>query len=148
MKPKFDNQTLLASEMLGVNVHKKEKRSYTVTEKCLNHPRGFKPGQSGNPKGRVVKNVSIVKAVIRRLENNPEEIDDIAQALINMAKKTSLTQLGAIQEMMNRVDGKVAETHKIEGELPIRLIFMPATQFLQGEIVEGQARELIEGEQV
>jgi len=74
----------------------------------------------------------------------------IAEALITQAEQGNML---AISEILNRVDGKVAERHQVESA-PITLIFTPAEQ--PGEItsaltqrvevispsIEGQVREL------
>ncbi len=143
----IDDRVRLVSEVMGQRVHGEEiKPGYTMQP---GDDRGerlreywWKPGESGNPKGRLPKNLSIVSLIKDLLTENPEDAKAIAKALISMAKREDMR---AIEEMLNRVDGKVVETHKIEGELPIRLIFVPANQVI-GQIVEGEVKELTEGE--
>lgn len=83
----------------------------------------FMPGVSGNPGGTPKGTFSLQAKLRRYLEEHPSEADDIIKA---MAKQGKLGNMVATKEMMDRIDGKVPETHRIEGELPIRLVFMPA----------------------
>lgn len=149
-RPIFDDKVLLASELLGARLReepKKEKRHYTMTpenNKRLAGQKRWHKGQSGNPKGRPLKSSSIVSLVKEHLENHPEDGHSIALALISLAKRKDMR---AIEELLNRVDGKVAETHKID-MLPIKLMFVPASQIIESkkpEIIEGEVKELSEG---
>ena len=46
-------------------------------------------------------------------------------------------ELGAIKELLDRIDGKVVERHRLEGELPIKLVFVPAKEMLKdGDALE------------
>ena len=92
----------------------------------------FLPGTTANPNGRPPDSVSLVTILKRRLRERPEDADAIINSLIQMGKTR---ELGAIKELLDRIDGKVAETHRIEGELPIKLIFIPAGEMnaLQGQ---------------
>ena len=143
-KQEIDNQTLLASELLGVKTEKEttpKREKYNVTNKETRanalKEHQWKKGQSGNPKGRPVKNLSIVSLVKERLETHPEEAEEIALALIKLAKSKNLW---AIESVMNRIDGKVEERHHIEGALPITIQFVPA------EMLLGRKQDVIEGE--
>jgi len=69
--------------------------------------------------------ISLVKLLKQRLEAHPEEAEQILDAWLGGAKKKDMR---AISELLDRIDGKVAETHKIEGELPVNLIFRPAVK--------------------
>ena len=136
----------LATEMLGARLDTdgekpKEKRPYHRKKAWQLQPHQWKKGQSGNPKGRPVKNLSIVSLIKERLESHPEEAETIALALINLAKDKNLW---AIESVMNRIDGKVIEQHRIEGELPVRIEFIPAHILLNKDrdVIEGQAREI------
>ena len=151
--PDITQSARLNAELLGARLEPEpapKKRKYTVTDK---ETRGqhlkehqWKQGQSGNPKGRPVKNLSLVSLVKEHLESHPEDAKSVAIALISMAKGQDMR---AIAELLDRIDGKVAETHRIEGELPVIIQFVPARELLtreRGEIVEGEVRELEEGE--
>lgn len=153
----------LASELLGARLEPEPaptKRKYTVTDKETRgqhlKPHQWKQGQSGNPKGRPVKNLSLVSLVKEHLESHPEDAKAVAIALISMAKGQDMR---AIAELLDRVDGKVAETHRIEGELPVTIQFVPASQLLARnadsaerlsdgnlEALEGEYREIPEEE--
>jgi len=90
----------------------------------------WEPGESGNPKGRPVGSVSILERLKAYLRRHPEDADSIARELVELGKTKNMNQLSAIKEIMDRIDGKVIEKHQIEGELPIKLLFVPAEQIL------------------
>jgi hypothetical protein len=88
----------------------------------------WQPGQSGNPKGRPPKLISITSY----LKEHLAEVDEatgknyaelVALKLIELAIGGDLE---AIREILNRVDGKVIEKHEIDGQIPVTLIFSPA----------------------
>lgn len=85
----------------------------------------FKKGQSGNPMGRPKKNPSIVDVLVQRLRQNQQERKEIVDALI---KKAKTGDMKAITEIMDRVDGRVADLKQLEREYPVRIIFIPASQ--------------------
>jgi len=85
-------------------------------------------GTSGNPDGRPTGSISLVEQLKVYLRQHPEDVEAIVVALIKQGK---LGNTVATKEMLDRIDGKVAETHKIEGELPITLLFVPAEQVLK-----------------
>ena len=68
----------------------------------------FRPGQSGNPKGR--PKAILATALRERLDlvgdDGRSVADRLAQTLINLALSGDL---GAIREILNRVDGKVCK---------------------------------------
>jgi len=101
----------------------------TVNQK-VNKPHLWQPGQSGNPNGRPKGSVSLVGRLREHLEAHPEDVATIIKQFVELGKRPNLSQLSAIDKLMDRIDGKVAETHKIEGDLPIRLVFVPASQVL------------------
>ena len=85
----------------------------------------FIKGLSGNPGGTPVGTISLQARLRKRLIEHPEKADAIADGLIALAIGR---ELGAIKEAFDRIDGKATETHRIEGELPIKLIFVPVAQ--------------------
>jgi len=102
-----------------------------MTEIMRDEKGHFLPGSTGNPGGlggRPIGSVSLVKRLREHFYDNPNDIEMVNKTLINMAKTR---ELGAIRELFDRIDGKAIERHKIEGELPIKLIFMPASELLE-----------------
>ena len=74
----------------------------------------WKPGVSGNPKGRPKGSVSIVKDLRKKLAAaTPGSQDNIAaelaDILIEMARGRDRVGLSAIQTIMDRVDGPVVQ---------------------------------------
>ena len=108
------------------------------------------PGVSGNPLGEQAgRPVSIVSRLREYLANHPDEVDTIGKQLVELGKKPNLKQLEAIKELMDRIDGKVIERHKVDMEIPITLVFTPAyalDNMDSQRVIEGHARELVEGD--
>ena len=77
----------------------------------------WKPGQSGNPGGRP-KGKSIT-AELRKLLDKGTTAEDLAEILLKMGKK----DLAALREVLDRSDGKVTDTHRIEGEIPVSIVY-------------------------
>lgn len=90
----------------------------------------FKKGQSGNPSGRPKMPISLTQILKQRLTEHPEDGREIVDALIAMAKSRGIQGIQAVKELFDRIDGKVIERHRIDGELPIRLVFVPAETML------------------
>jgi hypothetical protein len=86
----------------------------------------WKKGFSGNPRGKPKGSVSLVALIRRRLEENPEMADKLVDQLLGLGKKKNYKQLEAIKELLDRVDGRVTEKHKIESDQPATIIFVPA----------------------
>lgn len=106
-------------------------------------PYQWKPGESGNPSGRPKESVSLVTKLRQYLTTHPTEANQVIESMVKQGK---LGNMIATKEMLDRIDGKVAETHRIEGELPIRLVFVPAQELLVAKSkAESQAPELLEG---
>jgi len=55
----------------------------------------------------------------------------------------------AIQEVLDRIDGKITDIHKIEGITPVTLIFepAPARDWSKSITVEGETKELPSGDE-
>lgn len=87
----------------------------------------WKKGQSGNPDGRPTGSISLVEQLKAYLRRHPEDIQAIVLALIQQGK---IGNMVATKEMLDRIDGKVADRHLIEGDLPITVQFVPAEQIL------------------
>ena len=105
-----------------------------------NKPWLWKPGQSGNPSGRPKLPVSIVQKLKELLTTQPELADKVASELVNLGTKPNFQQLQAIKELLDRIDGKVAERHKIDLEMPVTIQFVPARELL-GDALEMQQDE-------
>jgi hypothetical protein len=82
----------------------------------------FKKGQSGNPGGRPKGSISLVNLIRRRLTENPELADAIADNLIALAAQGDQKAINAIREILDRVDGKVPQQvdAKVEGDIVVR----------------------------
>ena len=98
----------------------------------------YLPGCSGNPKGMPPGTVSLVGLLKKRLEEHPEQADKIISEFIRLGVKPNMTQLAAIDKLFDRIDGKVPERHRIDGELPIRLVFQPAGDGVNAIDTRGQ----------
>ena len=126
---------------------KRDPETYNKSQGDRLKPYHWKPGQSGNPTGRPNGAISLTTELKMYLKRHPEALEGIVKTLI----KEGLTgNIIAIKETFDRVDGKVAETHKLEGTLPVVLNFMPAEALLKsspaalndGRTVEGEIREI------
>ena len=102
-----------------------KKRSLKNIEKRLKNLKPWKPGQSGNPKGRPPKNISftsILKAEI--LKSNPEDnrkrtwAQLIVLATMKLAIKGNAT---ALKEVWDRIDGR-AKDIPVDEDKPIQIV--------------------------
>lgn len=98
--------------------------------------KGFLPGQSGNPNGRP-KGRSItsrLRDILEREEINGKPLRDgkqvadlVAEALIKGARRGDIRHL---QELLNRVEGKVPDKHMVTGAdggvLKIKVVYSDA----------------------
>ena len=101
----------------------------------------FIPGHSGNVYGKPQGTLSLVGLLRKQLAEHPEDAQAIVEALVKMGKTR---ELGAIKELLDRIDGKVVERHRLEGELPVKLVFIPAKTMLEGNAHES-AQDTQEG---
>lgn len=76
----------------------------------------------GKP-GRPRKILSITENLRNYLIRYPYEMQKLVKALLDLAVKRGNIQ--AIQEIMNRIDGKVIERHEVENKQSITLVFQP-----------------------
>lgn len=83
----------------------------------------WKPGESGNPSGRPAG--KSITAELRKLIEKGTNAEDMARILYEMAKRMSPDQMRAFKELLDRTDGKVPDTHKLESDVPITIIFKP-----------------------
>ena len=85
---------------------------------------------------------------MKYLRRHPELVDQLAEQWVTIGLQANPSQLQAIDKIADRLDGKVAETHKLEGDLPLFIQFVPAHTILdskkdeEGEVIEGQAVEI------
>ena len=103
----------------------------------------LKTSETRNKGGRPRKELSITSQLREYLIRNPYVIQKLVKALIDQA--TKYRSLGAQQEILNRIDGKVIEKHEIDGQgLPVMLVFRPAEPkaLPEANIIEGEAREI------
>lgn len=104
----------------------------------------WKPGESGNKTGRPRGSISLTEQLKVYLRRHPEAMSEIIHSLV---KEGISGNIIAIKETFDRVDGKVAETHNIKGDLPVVLNFMPAEVLIrQGDQPALPSSDDIEGE--
>ena len=110
-----------------------EQPKKSVDEEPIRDWRGrFTKGSPGlNKGGRPKGSLSLVKLLREYLQDNPNEAHDIVTTLVKMGSRGK--ELGAVREIMDRIDGKVADKHEIEGTIPVQLVFMPAKELLDTE---------------
>jgi len=82
---------------------------------------GTKLKKTGRPKD----SVSLTGEIKKILQIHPDWKRDIAISLITMARHKGYNQLSAINNIIDRIDGKPVESHKIELENPITINFVP-----------------------
>ena len=105
----------------------------------------WKAGQSGNPKGRPKNTVYFSEMLRDQLDQVPDAIDGepntktwlelIRDTLLRAAVKGN--QPALIKELLDRIEGKVANKHQIDTENPVTLIFMPAQQLIDEKTEDG-----------
>ena len=96
-------------------------KKHALTPEMLD--KQWKPGQSGNPSGRPAG--KSITAELRKLIEKGTNAEDMARILYEMAKRMSPGQLSAFKELLDRTDGKVPDTHKLESDVPVTIIFKP-----------------------
>ena len=85
----------------------------------------FEPGQSGNPGGRPKDTMTPLLKELLNANNEAEKIA-IVKELIGISKTRGMRgQVAALKEILDRIDGKVPDTHKIESDVPINIVFKP-----------------------
>lgn len=76
---------------------------------------GWKPGESGNAKGH---NPNSVTALLK--ETDALTNQQIADVIIKRVLKGDYS---FVREYLDRTDGKVTDTHKIEGDIPVSIVY-------------------------
>lgn len=83
----------------------------------------WQPGQSGNPGGRAKDTLTPLLREFLNADNEAEKIA-IVQQMISIAKSPGMRgQVAALKEIFDRIDGKVPETHKLESDVPVTVVF-------------------------
>lgn len=77
----------------------------------------FKPGQSGNPGGRVKRKP--VTELYEEILNDPEAIEMLRDSLIKSLRKGNMAMVLQLKEMTDRVEGKVSQP--IEADVTVNL---------------------------
>lgn len=104
----------------------------------------FLKGHSGNYSGQPPGTVSLVRLLKKHLHGHPKDAKAIVDALILMGKQGDIR---AIEQIIDRIDGKAVETHKIEGEMPVVIQFVPAQRLIRNEPIEIETSPLLELEE-
>lgn len=91
----------------------------------------WQPGQSGNPAGRPsnTKFISdyLKELLVKQAKTGEINAELIAKALIELSKDPQARGfVPAIKELLDRSEGKVPDTHKLESDVPVTIIFKPA----------------------
>lgn len=91
-------------------------------------PHRWKPGESGNPNGRPAKELCITSLVREILERDAGDgktnAQLVAEAIVQLAKTPNARgHVPTVKELLDRIEGKVPETHKIEGDIPVSIIY-------------------------
>ena len=101
----------------------------------------WKPGQSGNPKGRPKKE-KLLEPLIRELLESKRRGDKEGRLWKMIVAEELLRQFtkgnpAAIKEVLNRIDGPVKQALEIDGKLEVK---NHAREFLIGEFNRIRAR--------
>ena len=102
----------------------------------------WRKGQSGNPAGRPVGKLSLTTQLKKFLEANPDRVLNVVQALYRAALTGNIQ---ALQEIFNRIDGKVTERHELEAKVPVTLVFQPVIepkQLPEANVIDSEAIEI------
>jgi hypothetical protein len=82
-------------------------------------PYKFKPGQSGNPGGRPKKKP--ITEIYDRLLADPELVPIIEESVRKMITSGRMVGMLQLKEMAERVEGKVTQAVKLDGEIKVSL---------------------------
>lgn len=88
----------------------------------------WKPNQSGNPAGRPPMGQCITDQIRTLLDKQAgtgkTNVELIAQAIVELSKDPNKRGfVPAIKELLDRIEGRVPETHKFESDAPINITF-------------------------
>lgn len=101
----------------------------------------WKPGQSGNPKGRP-KGIKYMSEMLReQLDQVPDTIDGkkntktwrelICDSILRAAVKGN--QPAITKELLDRIEGKVKDTHQVEGDVPVNIVYKLVKKDVTGQ---------------
>ena len=107
------------------DITEKQRRKHRMHPNSLKNLRPWQPGQSGNPNGRE-QGVKYISEIAReRLRVIPPGCSkEWADLQADAWLERSLKHSEDFKELLNRIEGKVAETHRIQGdpEHPIQVV--------------------------
>ena len=83
-------------------------------------PHRWKPGESGNPNGRP-KNVKYISEALRELLGGDPAL--LKELVLAIASKAGKGDVQAFKEITDRIEGKVVETHKFGGDIPVSIVY-------------------------
>jgi hypothetical protein len=101
---------------------------------------------SPNPNGRPRNKISLVDELKEYLRKNPYQRKKIIERWVKMAAAGDFRSINLLVE---RIDGKEVETHKVEGAVGVQLLFTPVEQLPPADrprsLTETPSAEVIEG---
>lgn len=83
------------------------------------NPHRWKPGQSGNPKGRPKK--QLTDMVYAKILNSPENRKAIEESVKKIVTGGRMASVLMLREMAERVEGKVEQSVNVNAEVNISL---------------------------
>ena len=95
-------------------------------------PYQWKPGQSGNPGGRppgiLYISDRLRELLARDAGNGKTNADLVAEVILGGILDPSGNlkhgiNTALVKELLDRMEGKVPETHKIEGDIPVSIVY-------------------------
>ncbi len=121
-----DNNTEVKESKVEEVKENTENAEIKQKDKRKDLPQLFKPGQSGNPKGKPKGTYSFIPMLKRKLKEldgmtNKTKGERIVEELINKAIEDKDIQ--AMKEMFNRIDGMPKQTIAGDKENPLTLVF-------------------------
>ena len=141
--PKLEVEPILDAKET-VRQHKKieGRRTWTGGKRAEKSKNFLREVRKVDALGRQTGKVSLTRELNRYLLDNTHIIPKIIKAWI---KECEGGNIQALQEMINRIDGKVAEIHKIDAENPVTLIFAPALLTTRPEQEYAPIINIVEG---
>lgn len=79
----------------------------------------FKPGESGNPSGKMKDSVEITPAVKRYLVEHPEAIEKIVASWVQRAQE----ETPSLGQLLERTEGKVVDKREVSGTIQIKVVY-------------------------